>query len=578
MLTFLRVRNFAIVRDLTLRLGPGLNVLTGETGAGKSILVDALGIALGDRASAELVRAGEESARVEAVFRLEGDPAGDAVRAFFDEIGLPAAEDEVLVRREVELGGGAGTGTGARSRQFINDAPVALGTLRRFGDLVVEIQGQHEHHALLNEEAQREALDRFAGAAGDREELAGLARAANAASREVLEIEDRVRDRESKLDYLRFQAAELDALRPSAADETDLRALKARLLSAGRRMEIANRVYQALYESDAAVLTAIGSLFGDLRRLHELDPGGAPALEPAEEARRSLEDLAGALRSYTEEEEADPARLEAVEDRLADYERVSRKHGVPSADLEDLAGRLRSEIEDLERQEERRVEAVARAEAARQTWLAAARWLSSKRRGESERLATALRRELAALAMERCAVEIDVRTGEPAPSDPLPETGLDRIAFLISANPGEPPRALAAIASGGELCRAMLAVNVALGKGRRGGTLIFDEVDAGIGGRVAQAVGEKLRSLSSSHQVLVVTHLPQIASLADTHHAVEKKSERGRTVALVRELDRQGRIEELARMMGGREVSTVARRHAADMLKRSAERHERRTP
>ena len=569
MLSFLRIRNLAIVKDLSLEWGPGLNLLTGETGAGKSIVVEALGLVLGDRASAELLRGGEERAEIEAIFRLTEEESREA-RGLLAEAGIEPEGEEIIVRREI--------GEASRSRQYICDTPVSLTMLRKLGDLLVEIQGQHEHHALLNADAQREALDRFADLTAERERTRDLARAANEAASTLGALEERVRDRSTQLDYLRFQVQELADLGPSPADEESLRAERLRLQHASRRRELAESVYRALYEEEPSILGGLARAASDLGRLAEIDPEAARPLELAEQARRDLEEAVLEIRDYRERAEPDPGRLEAVEERLAEYDRLARKHKTTGAELAAALSRMRAEAEGLEGAEER-IE-VARAERLRlrEEYLRAARTLSERRRAGGVKLAAALRRELAGLAMSRCEVAVEVRAEERDEEAALREAGLDRVEVRLSPNPGEPPQPLAEIVSGGELSRVMLAVNGVLGRLRHRRTLIFDEVDAGIGGRVAAIVGQKLRTLSGSHQVIVVTHLPQIASLADRHFLVEKRVEKGRTVALVLPLDDESRVAEIARMMAGSEISPLARRHAADMLRRSAPRPERRSP
>jgi len=570
MLSFLRIKNFAIVKDLALEWGEGLNLLTGETGAGKSILVDALGLALGDRADAGLVRAGETRAEIEAVFDLATDAS--SVRELLAETGLAPEGDQVIVRREIAEGGG-------RARQFLCDTPVSLATLRKFGDLMVEIQGQHQHHALLSAETQRDALDRFAGAQAERGAVAEAARSAGEAAAEVETLEARLaRGAESQLDWLRFQIAEIEELGPSEADEAALRIERGRLAQASRRRELAESVYRALYEEEPSILGALGRSLTELERLAELDPGSESLAARLSQAREILQDAALEVRDYREEAEPDPGRLEEAEARLAAYERLARKHRVEPGSLRAALDALREEAGALEDGEGSLRAARQEAERRAQTWLTASRTLGAKRRAASRRLSETLAAELRGLAMAESAVEVAVESEEWREGSPFRAHGTDRVELRLAPNPGEPPRPLADIASGGELSRVMLAVNAALGGKRRRRTLIFDEVDAGIGGRAAAVVGEKLRALARTHQVIVVTHLPQVASLADRHFVVEKRVEKGRTSALVRELDAQGRVQEIARMMGGKDVTPLARRHAADMLRRSGGRPARRSP
>jgi len=335
---------------------------------------------------------------------------------------------------------------------------------------------------------------------------------------------------------------------------------------------------RALYEEEPSLLGGLSSALAHLRRLAEIDPAARPLAEKAAQAAEVLQDAALELRDYREGAEADPARLETVEGRLALYERLARKHGATAAQLAEKLEELRAEAAELSGSEGTVRDAGERSRRLRAEYLAAARALSSGRREAAERLAAALEKELATLAMAPCEVGFEIRSEEPPEGAPLREAGLDHAELRVSPNPGEPLRPLTEIASGGELSRVMLAVNGALGARRRPRTLIFDEVDVGIGGRVATVVGEKLRALAATHQVIVITHLPQIASLADRHFVAEKRLERGRTVALVRELDGEARVAEIARMLGGRQESPAARRHAAEMLRKPGGRSERRSP
>ena len=573
MLSYLRIRNLAIVKDVSLDFGPGLNLLTGETGAGKSILVDALGLALGDRAASDMVRAGETRAEIEAVFEIEG-PAQD-VRELLEAVGVggedaAVGEGGIVVRREI--------GEGSRSRQFLCDTPVALSTLRRFADVMVEIQGQHQHHALLAADSQREALDRYADLEAEARAVARLAQEANGARDAVTALAARVAERSSQLDYLRYQVQEIEALAPQPDEDARLRAERTLAAHAETRRTLTAGIYKTLYEDEDSVVGALARAAGEARRLAEIDPRFGAQAAGIEEALRLVEDVALEMRGGLEEEDSSPDRLDAIESRLAAFERIARKHGVEPARLvetwEDLSGR----IAELEQADRRTEDAESAAREARAAYMARAKALSTARRAAAVRLAAEMRRALAALAMERSDVVVDVHETVPGAGDPVAASGLDTVQIRLSANPGEPPRPLADVASGGELSRIMLALNGVLGAKRRSRTLIFDEVDAGIGGKVAAVVGERLRALAASHQVIVITHLPQIASLADTHFAVEKRVERGRTVAQARELDREGRIAELARMMGGKEVTPLDRRHAEDLLRKSSPRAERRSP
>jgi DNA repair protein RecN (Recombination protein N) len=550
MLRFLRIRHLAVIDAVEVEFGPGLNVLTGETGAGKSILVGAVGLLLGGRASADLVRTGEDQAAIEAIFDLGGE--------------------ELVVRRELTAQG--------RSRAFIDGALATAGALKELAARLVELHGQHEHQTLLDAATHLAVIDAFAGLEPSAADVASRFEHWRAAAAELDRVRKTLADRDARQELVAFQAAELDRAAPKQGEDEELAAARQVLASAERVERLCEESYAALYDSDGAVLSALGAVWKRVAELAQIDPVFRPYLEMKEAVTAQLDELARQLRRYADGVDASPSRLEAIEQRLAVLERLKRKYGPTLGDVIARRDALAREMGDLAGGEERALELERACDGARVAYLDAARSLSAERRRAAARLTTALERLLAELAMDR--TRFDVRW---AP-DPLPESswsasGIDAVEFFVSPNPGEDLRPLARIASGGELSRIMLAVKTLTAASRHGFSddlvrlpsgeapgLVFDEVDAGIGGRVAGIVGRKLHALGSAFQVLCITHLPQIAALADAHYRISKHIERGRTRTAIARLDRAGRIEELARMLGGEAVTDAARASAAELL------------
>jgi DNA repair protein RecN (Recombination protein N) len=556
MLRFLRIKHLAVIDSVEVEFDPGLNVLTGETGAGKSILVEAVGLLLGGRASGDLVRTGEDAAAIEAIFEHGGE--------------------ELLVRREITAQG--------RSRAFINGSLATAGALKDLSNRLIELHGQHEHQTLLDPSTHLGVIDTF----GRLDALVAPTAAAFDAMREsqdeLARIRGAARDRESRLDLIAFQLGELDraGLKPIAAgdagEDVELASLRQVLASAERVERLCAESYASLYDSDDAILAGLGGVWRRVAELADLDPQFKPYLETRDGIKSQLEDLAGFLRKYADNIEASPARLQQIEERLALLERLKRKYGPTLADVIARRDALERERSDLSRGDERIVELEREVAAARAAFLAAAGTLSKARRTIARGFGQELESVVAELAMERTRFDVRFNEGQ------LPESGwtgrgIDTAEFFVSPNLGEDLRPLARIVSGGELSRVMLAIKTLTATTRHGFSdatdrppsasapgLIFDEVDAGIGGRVADVVGRKLRTLGSAFQVLCITHLPQIAAYADTHFEIEKRVEGGRTRTTVRRLDTDGRVEELARMLGGEAISDGLRQSAREML------------
>jgi DNA repair protein RecN (Recombination protein N) len=555
MLRFLKISHLAVIDAVEVEFEPGFNVLTGETGAGKSILVEAVGLLLGGRASGDLVRTGEDAATIEAIFEHNGE--------------------ELLVRREITAQ--------SRSRAFINGALATAGALKDLSSRLIELHGQHEHQTLLDPSTHLAVVDTY----GRLDALLGPTAAAFDAMRglsdEIARVRRAVADRDARQELVTFQLNEIERAGIKAAppgelpEDADLAAARQVLASAERVERLCSESYAALYESDGAVLAGLGSVWKRVGELAALDPKFQPYVEARDGIKSQLEDLALFLRRYADTIEASPARLQQIEDRLALLERLKRKYGPTLADVVVRREALRCELQDLE-QGDARLEALDRQLAsARAAYLSAAETLASERRRIADVLSRRVEAALAELAMERTRFEVRFeRVGEDAWS----AEGIDRVEFYVSPNPGEDLRSLARIVSGGELSRIMLAIKTLTATSRYGFSddddrppsaaapgLIFDEVDAGIGGRVADVVGRKLRTLGSAFQVLCITHLPQIAAYADTHFQIAKGVERGRTRTTVVRLDERARIDEVARMLGGEAITDGLRASAREMLR-----------
>ena len=537
MLRLLRIRNLAVIEAVEVEFEPGFNVLTGETGAGKSILVEAVGLLLGGRASADLVRTGESQATIEALFE--------------------SGDQEIVVRRELSSQG--------RSRSFINGALATAAALRDLSTRLVELHGQHEHQALLDPQTHLPLLDAYAGLDQQVRTVAGAWVAVRTLREQLERSRMDSREKAARLDLIAFQLGEIEKAAPAAHEDDTLGATRQVLASAERVQRLCEESYAALYDSDGAALSALGGIWKRVGELSEIDPRVVPYVEAREGIKGQLEDLAFFLRSYADGVDASPGRLQEVEDRLALLERLKRKYGPTLDDVLDRGRSLGRERDLLTGASGRAEDLEAALRAATETFLVAARDLSRRRRVAAGPFARTLEELVAELAMAR--TRFDVRLNErELDAEAWSERGIDQGEFYLSPNPGEDLRPLARIVSGGELSRVMLALKTLAAGDGGGKTLIFDEVDAGIGGRVADVVGSRLQSLGSRFQVLCITHLPQIAARASTHFRIEKDVRGGRTVTTVQPLTESDRIDELARMIGGAVVSEPVRTTAREMI------------
>jgi len=562
MLTHLHIRDFAIIDAVELELGRGLCVLTGETGAGKSILVDALQLAVGARAGVEVIRHDAARAEVTATFDLSHAPAG--LRALLEEQSIELG-DELLVRRVITREG--------KSRAYLNGQAVPVQVLREIGEWLAEIHGQHEFQSLVRPAAQRELLDRYAGAEPAAAEVARLHRVRLERSAELAALETAARERDDRLELLKHQVQELEALALKSGELAALGEERSRLANSGRLAEGARGALDLLYEAEDANAHALASrALGLLRTAGQLDPKLA-ALQPSlDSALISLGDAAQELTRYLDDLEADPVRQAELEQRLASIEALARKHRVPAEQLPEKMAELQSEWQRLEQLEANLAALQAALAEASHAWRKAASALSERRRVAAAKLFSDITARMQTLGMAggRFAVMLQpIEATASAAQGASSAHGLEDVELQVSANAGQPPRPLGKVASGGELSRLSLAVQVALIRGNeaaQGVCMVFDEVDSGVGGAVAEIVGRELAALGARAQVLCVTHLPQVAALGDRHLRVAKLTDGATTRTQITSLEGPARTEEIARMLGGLTITDKAREHASEML------------
>jgi DNA repair protein RecN (Recombination protein N) len=553
MLSHIYVKDLAIVSSLELDLGQGMTALTGETGAGKSILIDALGLTLGDKADAGLIRAGCERAEVVAGFDVQDIPAA---RTWLADQGLDES-GECLVRRLLVRSG--------RSRAYINSRPATGSQLQELGELLVDIHGQHAHQSLLRAAGQRELLDAYAGLTERAAEVARLFRTYRALEERVRTLTAERAERSARLELLRLEVGELEALGLTGEEMEELDREHRRLANLGALQQTSGRLLERLYDGEPSVHAELAQALGELDELLGFDQRIAQIRELVEGAAIQLEEAASSLRQYLDGLDLDPSLMEQVETRLAQVHDLARKFRVFPQQLPDRLMHLQEELAALER-DHVAVDALAEErDAARKAFLEEASELSGRRARAAEQLSADVTSSMQKLGMAGGRFEACVRRGDEACAG---SHGLDRAELLVSANPGQPLQPLAKVASGGELSRISLCIQVAAAQCAGIPTLVFDEVDVGIGGAVAEIVGRLLRTLGASRQVLCVTHLPQVAAQADGHLLVRKHRRDGHTYTEIAELDADARVEELARMLGGTEITSKTLAHAREMMER----------
>ncbi len=543
-----------MVDRLRVRFHPGLNLLTGETGSGKSIVVDALGLLLGGRASADMIRSGKERARVSGVFETPERAAKVLLQA-----GFEADEAELLLEREILSNG--------KSRVYVNNRPATVSLLRELASHLGDIHGQHDQQLLFDPAAQLSMLDSFAGARDCRVRVRELYQAWRRVSNQIAELEGADQEKLRLLDLWQFQRREIESAELRSGEDTELDAERRVQQNAGRLLETAGSAYEALYEAPESVSAGVRSVAKKLDELARIDASMLPVRQALEPALLAIEDVSYSLRDYLARVEANPDRLEEIEARLAGIEKLKRKYGGSVDEILVFLGDVARKIDEVETAGERLELLKRELETAAGAYEQASGQLTAQRKKAAGELAKRVEAELKPLAMERTVFRIDIESANWS------ETGADRVHFLVSPNAGEAPKPMEKIASGGELSRIALALKTCLVGSRSAGgaatvrTLVFDEIDTGIGGRAAEGVARRLKTLAAENQVLCVTHLAQIACFADHHYRVGKFEREGRTVADIEELDSAGSTEEIGRMLSGQKLTAEAMRNAAELIR-----------
>ena len=559
MLSHLIITNFAIISHLEIQFKPGLNVLSGETGAGKSIIINAVNLILGGRASADLIRTGEDEARVEALFVL---PENSMVKRLLGELGLDF-EGELVIKRQISREG--------RNRIVINGSVATLQMLSRLGVMLMSISGQHENQVLLKPDNHLYLLDDFGALVEERLGLNALFEHYQALKGDRQRLEREIREREDRQDLARFQREEIERADLRPGEDALLESEKRRLVHTEQLREIVGETYGMLYEEEGSILSQLAACARRLERGSEMDDALKPLSKVLESVKIEVEEAALDLRERLKSITADPRRLEQVEERLQLMSKLKRKYGSSIEEILQVKEKLSHMMSDLEEKREA-LKAVQNKIADLETEIVGkAVLLSGKRREAAGKFEEALRNELALLDMAGTRFEVRFYD-EPGLNsiEHVNGDGMDSVEFMMSPNVGEDLKPLSRIASGGELSRIMLALKTILARTASVETIVFDEVDSGIGGSTAEVVGDKLRSLARFHQILCITHLPQIASKGSTHFAVRKRVVEGRTGTVISELGREERVKEIARLLGGKTVSQKAVAHAKEMLTTSS--------
>ncbi len=543
MLRELGIKNLAIIDDLRVRFERGFNVLTGETGAGKSIIVDSLSLALGSRAQSDLIRSGEKEAVVQAYFEIEGVNE-------FPDIGIDVS-DGLILRRSISALG--------KSRAYINDTMVSLQSLAEAGKSLVDIHGQHEHQRLMSVVRHRLLLDSYGKLEEDRRKVGFLYKEVQVLKKQETDLKQKAQERAHRIDLLRFQINEIDAAFLKPGEKKALTEERTILSNLSRLNELTETAYSMIYGFEGSCIERLSSVIAKVREMSSIDHSVSDILNMLESTLPPIEDAAISLRGYKDRYDLEPERLAEVEERLELIKKLEKKYGEGVETVLRYRDEAEKELKCLEITDERLDSIEAGLKEKEEMLLSTALSLSEKRKTVANKMEALVKNELKELAFSNAEFLIDIR------QEALSPHGLDKVEFLFSANPGEPPRPLAKIASGGELSRVMLALKTILADFDSIAVLIFDEVDAGIGGKTAENVGKKLKMLSTKHQVLCTTHLPQIASKGDSHLKIEKRQKNERAYVEVRELKGRERLDEIARMLSGK-ITDVSLKHAKELI------------
>ena len=551
MLQFLNISNIALIDDMQVEFESGLNLLTGETGSGKSIIVDALGVLIGGRFTSELLKSGAERGSIEGLFSVTPNPD---LELLLENAGLEQT-NELIIRREIS--------SAERNKIFINNQLATQSLLRDLRPYLVDIHGQGDQQTLFNPETHLEILDAFAGNTALRGEVAEAYQHWQALRRELDSLRHDEAEKFQLVDTLKFQIGELERAQLSPGEDEKLEEERRRLANVEKLTTLCQASYSRIYEDDEAAIARVRQTLKDVEELAEFESSFREYLEGLESARAVLEDLSFSLRDFIDRLEFSPSRLAEIEDRLAELSRLKRKYGGSIAtSLEHLA-RSEDRLRQIETSDERERELNAALTAARERYLDLARKLHKERVRAAKKFEQAVEKGIAEVAIDNARFQVQVNDSV----DSAGQKGIDHTEFYFSANVGEEVKPLARVASGGEASRLMLVLKTVANGSQFPRTIVFDEIDTGIGGRVSEAVGIKLKKLAQTNQVLCVTHQPQIARFADSHLVVQKEALKGRTQVSVGRLDKAGRVEELARMLTGAEITESARRHAKELLK-----------
>jgi DNA repair protein RecN (Recombination protein N) len=550
MLTTLRIKNLALVSDLTLELQPGCNVITGETGAGKSIILGALNLVLGERADRTLIRSGEDSCSVEAMFDVKKLRA--PLKNFLEENGLEPCEESQLVLKRTFTAAGT-------NRQFINGSPTTLATLGSIGEWLVDMHGPHDHQSLLHAGKQLLILDAFGKLENQREEFSELVRRRVDLENEKSSLIVDEKTYAQQLDLLRFQVQEISTARLKDGEDSEVEAEFHRASNAAKLLQLSQAALDVLSESDNSLLTQSGAVGRVLAELQRVDAGAANLVELHSQATEFLRELQSAVSHYADKVDVDPARLAELEERLNLLQTLKRKYGASIAEVIAFGDDAKQKLQALESRDAELARINAALERLDAEIAKAGQKLSASRKKIIPQLAKAVSKQLEDLGFKQSKFDVAFSASE------ISAAGLDAIEFQFAPNPGEPAKPLRAIASSGEMARVMLALKTVLAAEDEIPVLVFDEVDANVGGETANAVGEKMRQIARNRQVFCITHLPQVAAAADAHYVVSKSVKNGRTISEITLLDKKSRVTELARMMGGQ--TDAARKHAEAMLR-----------
>jgi DNA repair protein RecN (Recombination protein N) len=566
MLTNLIVQNYALLDEVNIEFSAGLNILTGETGSGKSILIGALELILGSRATKDAIRSGMDSATVEGLFEWKSD---EPMIPLPEDLDIEMEDRTLIIRRDVTRDG--------RSRCTVNGHPVTVTVLKRLGEFLVDLHGQHDHQSLLDQGTHINFLDGFGDIKRLKEQVAHAFRHFSGAARALKQLDEENLATRERRELYQFQLEELEKADVYPGEEGELEQELAVLEHAEQLIQVASTAYEALSQREGAVIDQLIQIIRSLEDIERIDVSLSEPVSNARSARYYLDDVVVFLQQYRDRIEFDPVRLDEVQERLEQLKMLKRKYGGTLKEVCVYRDRMADEINRLETADEQRSELEEALEQARKTLTAKAEKLSTARKKTASRMETRVVKELTELGMKKTRFQVHIGWLEVADGPIVIEgksyqadaSGMDHVEFLISPNQGEELKPLVHIASGGEISRVMLALKVILAESDQVRTLVFDEVDLGIGGRIAESIGQKLKLLSQSHQVLCITHLHQVACWGHTHFTVHKESSRGRTVTQINHLDQNGRVQEIARMLAGETVDDMAVTHAREILRRT---------